>query len=485
MGTRSVQTALSLALILLVQLHGAFGWNWPDQPVYNPVLFTAPRAVFQAKPTPLSVQRADLSLLNSVTLDCRKDAMVVTVNRDLFGIGYLVSSADLSVGSEGCSATSSDSVANTVLFSIQLQDCGSTFQVFPDFLSYTNHLYYKPASVSIITRVNMADILLECRYPRRWNVSSSPIKPTWVPFTSTASTEQILDFSLLLMNDNWSGPRVSNVIYLGDILHVEASVAVDNHVPLRLYVDSCIATLSNNKDSEPRYAVVDKLGCLMDSKSPDSSSSFTRPALNKLRFDITAFKFQGDSRSMIYMTCTLRAVNADKPADASNKACSYQKQSYRWVSEDGSSAVCGCCDTGSCSGTPRFLTGPLPPAEINQPNWRGKLLPKRAAPLDPAGQDPRVHVKEITIGPLTVVHVVRDHAVVLSKESLYHPLQLVEEVQDSAISTLFSSLTSRPAHPSPSNPGSSLCSAHQEPICDLLKRTKLPAALDLYRSLLC
>ncbi|XP_058847201.1 zona pellucida sperm-binding protein 3-like isoform X2 [Acipenser ruthenus] len=128
MGSRSVQTALSLALILLMQLHGAFGWNWPDQPVYKPVLFTAPRAVFQAKPAPLAVQRADLSLLNSVTLDCRKDAIVVTVNRDLFGIGYLVSSADLSVGSAGCSATSSDSVANTVLFSIQLQDCGSTFQ---------------------------------------------------------------------------------------------------------------------------------------------------------------------------------------------------------------------------------------------------------------------------------------------------------------------------------------------------------------------
>ncbi|XP_058846602.1 zona pellucida sperm-binding protein 3-like [Acipenser ruthenus] len=142
------------------------------------------------------------------------------------------------------------------------------------------------------------------------------------------------------MNDNSGTTPVSNVIYLGDVLHIEASVAVDNHVPLRLYVDSCIATLSDNKDSEPRYAVVDKLGCLMDSKSPDSSSSFTRPALNKLRFDIAAFKFQGDSRSMIYVTCTLRAVNADKPADASNKACSYQKQTYRWVSEDGSSAVC-------------------------------------------------------------------------------------------------------------------------------------------------
>ncbi|KAK1156088.1 zona pellucida sperm-binding protein 3-like [Acipenser oxyrinchus oxyrinchus] len=442
MGTRSVQTALSLALILLVQLHGAFGWNWPDQQVYNPVLFNAPRAVFQAKPTPDTVQRADLSLLNSVTLDCRKDAMVVTVNRDLFGIGYLVNSADLSVGSAGCSATSSDSVTNTVVFSIQLQDCGSTFQV----TLRVDRICYCANISCIPVFLNRMPVMHEITYKdvvfisfRRWNVSSSPIKPTWVPFTSTASTEQILDFSLLLMNDNWSGPRVSNVIYLGDILHVEASVAVDNHVPLRLYVDNCIATLSDNKDSEARYAVVDKLGCLMDSKSPDSSS-FIRPALNKLHFDITAFKFQGDSRSMIYMTCTLRAVNADKPADASNKASLLSKYKpckapdVLWVSEDGSSAVCGCCDAGSCSGTPRFLTGPLPPADINQPNWSGKWLHKRAAPLDPAGQDPQVHVKEITIGPMTVVHVVRDHAVVLSKESLYHPLQLVEEVQDSGSS---------------------------------------------------
>ncbi|MBN3275668.1 ZP3 protein, partial [Polyodon spathula] len=190
--------------------------------------------------------------------------------------------------------------------------------------------------------------------------------------------------------NNWSGPRVSNVICLGDVLHIEASVTVDNHVPLLLCVDSCIATLSDNKDSKPRYAVVDKLGCLMDSKSPDSSSSFTRPALNKMHFDITAFKIQGDSRSMIYMTCTLSAVNADKPADVSNKACSYQKQ------------------TSSCPSDPD-----LPPA----------------VPLSQACQDPRVHVKEITHGPLTVVHVARDHAVVLSKDSLYHPLPLVEEVQ--------------------------------------------------------
>ncbi|MGH0149575.1 UNVERIFIED_CONTAM: hypothetical protein FKN15_015634 [Acipenser sinensis] len=149
----------------------------------------------------------------------------------------------------------------------------------------------------------MADILLECRYPRRWNVSSSPIKPTWVPFTSTASTEQILDFSLLLMNG--MKERITGVVPESPmsstwVISFTLRLLLPSTTTCRCgSVDSCIATLSNNKDSEPRYAVVDKLGCLMDSKSPDSSSSFIRPALNKLRFDITAFKFQGDSRSMV------------------------------------------------------------------------------------------------------------------------------------------------------------------------------------------
>ncbi|MGH0114698.1 UNVERIFIED_CONTAM: hypothetical protein FKN15_034522 [Acipenser sinensis] len=123
-----------------------------------------------------------------------------------------------------------------------------------------------------------------------------------------------------VMGDNWSGPRVSNVIYLGDILHVEASVAVDNHVPLRLYVDSCIATLSNNKDSEPRYAIVDKLGGEYD------------------------------------------------------HVCSPSMELHCGVAQSPNAEAAG------------------------------------------------------------VVHVVRDHAVVLSKESLYHPLELVEEVQDSGSS---------------------------------------------------
>ncbi|MBN3274557.1 ZP3 protein, partial [Polyodon spathula] len=204
-----------------------------------------------------------LSLSSSVTLDCRKDAMVVTVNRDLFGIGYLVNSVDLSVGSAGCSATSSDSVTSTVLFSIQLQDCGSSFQVTPrvDRICYDIWTSFShPPQLVMSCFISYACYHLQGFLFRRWNVSSSPIKPTWVPFTSTACTEQILDFSLLLMSDNWSGPRVSSVIYLGDVLHVEASVAVDNHVPLRLYIESCIATLSGNKDSEPRYTVVDKLG---------------------------------------------------------------------------------------------------------------------------------------------------------------------------------------------------------------------------------
>lgn len=39
--------------------------------------------------------------------------------------------------------------------------------------------------------------------PRRENVSSNAIRPTWAPFSSTLSAEESLVFSLRLMNGRW------------------------------------------------------------------------------------------------------------------------------------------------------------------------------------------------------------------------------------------------------------------------------------------
>ncbi|XP_067827833.1 zona pellucida sperm-binding protein 3-like [Heptranchias perlo] len=122
------------------------------------------------------------------------------------------------------------------------------------------------------------------------------------------SGEGLLSFSLRLMNDDWLTERTSTVYYLGDLIHIEASVSMTNHMPLKFYIDSCAAALSPDKDSTPRY-IIDSHGCLLDSKAEDSFSTFVLPRgereLDKLQFDLDAFRFFGDDRSLVRGSQTL------------------------------------------------------------------------------------------------------------------------------------------------------------------------------------
>ncbi|XP_060710966.1 zona pellucida sperm-binding protein 3-like [Hemiscyllium ocellatum] len=164
--------------------------------------------------------------------------------------------------------------------------------------------------------------------PRKGNVSSNPINPTWIPFSSTRSGEGHLSFSLRLMNGDWLTERPSTIYSLGDLIHIEASVSMSNHIPLKLYIDRCVATLNPDKDSTPRYSIIDYNGCLLDSKAEDSFSTFVLPGdgrePDKLRFDLDAFRFYGDEHSLIFITCHLKVAAVDQ-GDSRNKACTFRK----------------------------------------------------------------------------------------------------------------------------------------------------------------
>ncbi|XP_051900472.1 LOW QUALITY PROTEIN: zona pellucida sperm-binding protein 3-like [Pristis pectinata] len=211
----------------------------------------------------------------TVSVQCGQHNLLLRVHRDLFGIGHLIKAADLTLGA-----------------------------MVGDFLVYTSHLNHPPrAHGSVIVQTNGAIVTIECHYFRKGNVSSDPIKPTWIPFSSTKAGEGHLSFSLRLMNDNWVTELASTVYYLGDIIHIEASVSMTTHMPLKLYIDWCVATLSPDKDSTPRYPIVDYNGCLLDSRAEDSSSTFVltrgERELDTLRFDLDAFCFFGDDCSLL------------------------------------------------------------------------------------------------------------------------------------------------------------------------------------------
>ncbi|XP_069805393.1 zona pellucida sperm-binding protein 3-like isoform X2 [Dendropsophus ebraccatus] len=226
-------------------------------------------------------------------------------------------------------------------------------QMTPDWLIYNSILRYTPTSPSNvpITRFNPAVVPIKCFYPRHGNVSSKAIKPTWIPFSSTVTSEERLAFSLRLMTADWSAPSQSLVFQLGDMFYIEASLDTQNHAPMILFVDSCVATITPDVTSTPRYEIISNNGCLMDGMQEDSSSVFVspRPQADTLRFIVDAFRFTDSAVSLIYITCTLRAAAIDQTPDPVNKACSYNKASSSWSPVEGSSGICQCCATGNCA----------------------------------------------------------------------------------------------------------------------------------------
>ncbi|XP_075132085.1 zona pellucida sperm-binding protein 3-like [Leptodactylus fuscus] len=285
-----------------------------------------------------------------ISLQCNEDSMVVMVNRDFYGNGKLVKPSDLNLGT--C-ASGSQTTNAMVIFNNGLEQCGNTLEMTPDWLIYQAILSYTPtASRGVpIIRTNSAVVPIQCFYPRHGNVSSNPIKPTWIPFSTTVTSEERLAFSLRLMTPDWSAPSSFLVFQLGDLFYIEAFLDIQNHEPMMLFVDSCVASLTPDITSGPSYDIISNNGCLMDGAQEDSASVFVspRPQPNILRFMIDAFLFIDSDTSKIFITCSLRAAPINQTPDSMNKACSYNKASSSWSPVEGQSGICQCCSTGNCA----------------------------------------------------------------------------------------------------------------------------------------
>uniref|UniRef100_A0AAY4CAW8 Zona pellucida sperm-binding protein 3 n=1 Tax=Denticeps clupeoides TaxID=299321 RepID=A0AAY4CAW8_9TELE len=260
-----------------------------------------------------------------VAATCDENMVHVQVKKDLFGSGELIRASDISLG--GCGVTGEDSVAQLLYFQSYLQACGSQVVMTNDTLVYSFSLTYIPTAASNtsapIVRSSGAVIGIECHYLRFHNVSSNALQPAWIPYAATKIAQELLVFSLKLMTDDWQFERPSNVYYMGDLIHFEASVKQYNHVPLRVFVDSCLVTPYPYAASAPSYLFIQTHGCLVDSKLTGSSSRFLpRTQDFKLQFQLEAFRFQQGDTGSLYITCVLKATAAASPTDAEHKACS-------------------------------------------------------------------------------------------------------------------------------------------------------------------
>uniref|UniRef100_A0A4W5JC97 ZP-C domain-containing protein n=1 Tax=Hucho hucho TaxID=62062 RepID=A0A4W5JC97_9TELE len=148
---------------------------------------------------------------------------------------------------------------------------------------------------------------------RKHNVTSSALKPTWVPFASTKVAEHVSSLS-----DDWQFERPSSVYFLGHVMSIAASIIQAHHTTLHVYVDSCVATLAPEMASEPRYSFIENR----------SKSHFLQQTQDdKLQLQLEAFRFHQDERSSHFLNWGLVIFP------------------LRWVSAGGDDLVCDCCDS--------------------------------------------------------------------------------------------------------------------------------------------
>ncbi|XP_075993973.1 zona pellucida sperm-binding protein 3-like [Genypterus blacodes] len=355
-----VFTIIIFLSVLCVTLAAPSPWQDPDQdPVWGPGppvrqeqqsfqepltwKFPAPPAEEEPR-FPPEFQLTTRAPVDSVSAVCGEDRVRVEVKKDLLGLGREVQATELSLG--GCPASSQDQ--HNFLFESELHTCGSHLLMSDDSFIYVFKLIYSPSRLTSIVRSQDATVDIQCHYLSRGAVSSELLRPTWASFSDTKGSQENLMFSLRLMTDDWQFVRPSHHFLLGDMMRFEASVRLFQHAPLRMTVESCVATAAPNIDALPRYAFLENYGCLFDSQLTASSSRFLpRSQENRLQFEVEAFMFQRDDGAeftdSIYIHCRLRATPTG-PADHLNKACYF---SNGWREAGGTHEVCSCCDT-SC-----------------------------------------------------------------------------------------------------------------------------------------
>ncbi|KAK5931346.1 hypothetical protein CgunFtcFv8_027503 [Champsocephalus gunnari] len=287
----------------------------------------------------------------------------------MFAVGAPVDGDEIRLGVETdnqyCRATASS--ADEYSISVGLVECGTRRWVTEDSLIYTNLLIYSPeASPYGVVRMEEAVIPLECRYERKYSVSSSSLAPTWIPFVSTQAAVEMLQFNLRIMTGDWQHTR-------GSMCFISVSPSASRPRPGHAFIGN---------------------GCFVDSQLPGSRSQFlARTQDDKLHMSIDAFRFYNEDRGELYITCRLYAVPINS-TDATTKACTFVNG--RWQSADGNDYLCGQCK--------RPIGGEQTPSSPSKFRPRGFVKPEEREALWRSGlKTGTVWGHQARVGPMMVL----------------------------------------------------------------------------------
>ncbi|MED6290320.1 hypothetical protein CHARACLAT_011907 [Characodon lateralis] len=265
----------------------------------------------------------------ALVVSCQEDSIEIVMRPHLLDPNPPVELVGLRLGPSGSGwdrCTARCSADGEFIIRAPLAECGSRVTFTDGAVLYSNMLlfFFPGSSPGDTFQVEGAAVPVLCQHKRRYMMSSGALRPTWTYLISVHSAHLSLDFYLSLIAANWTSERNSPVYFMSETVNIQASIDHHHHhPPLRLYVGSCVATLTPDVNSHPRYPFIDRQGCFTDSQLSRSGSHFLPRVRDELlRIQLEPFLFHQDRRNSIYITCYLEALPILKK-DPKTKACSF------------------------------------------------------------------------------------------------------------------------------------------------------------------
>ncbi|XP_066573428.1 zona pellucida sperm-binding protein 3 [Amia ocellicauda] len=284
-------------------------------------------------------------VLPDVSVNCTEADMIVRVKRAFYGFG--AKPEQLRLGSH-CKSNGVDQDSGDLLFTYSLLKCDSIRSMPPGYLLYKAILHYVPKqSRSPIRRSHLVNVDIECRYKRYHHVYQLAVHPTWKTPSSKVLTSRA-GFEIKTMNAAWTAVSASDVYNLGQAVNFQ--LVATRLGPLeKVYVESCVATLTEDPTSKPSYTIIENFGCMVDTKTEGSNSQYVSPRTDDtINFSVDAFQFTENPSSKIIIHCKLFVTKGGPSSVA--KACTYNRNTEIWKNlAPDDDALCTCCET-TCAG---------------------------------------------------------------------------------------------------------------------------------------
>lgn len=274
--------------------------------------------------------QADDNLANKASVSCLKNNMVIAIPK------YVLRGADREhIRALNVSCTASENLTHFFL-DVPLTSCGTKRRHTISSVVYTNEaLPVPPMLKDVVSHVPDFQIPFHCYYDNNGVVTSVGLKPfsKKVIFSKKGFGRFVIKLTLF-PDMRFVGPYTQSdfpvMKKLRERIYFEASVDTDDH-RLTILARDCYATPSSNRNSNPKYWIIQK-GCKVDETLIYHPSNHLSE-----RFSVESFSFIGD-HPFVFVHCHVRICNASDPNSKCVRICEdveRRKRDVRYAAELG------------------------------------------------------------------------------------------------------------------------------------------------------